>query len=509
MARDASLPRSAAGPHSPWLIAVIVSIATFMEVLDTTIANVALRHIAGSLAASEDEATYILTSYLVSNAIVLTISGWLANVIGRKRYYMMSVALFTVSSVMCAMSTSLTMMIICRVLQGIGGGGLAPVEQSIFADSFPPEKRAMAFSIYGFTVVTAPAIGPAIGGLLTDTYSWHWVFLINLPIGLLSLALTGIFITDSPAVKKEREKLVAKGVNIDWIGFILVSLGFGCLQIVLDRFERDDGFESSFIDILSIVSIVSLISMVVRELTIDQPIVNLRLLKVRAFAISCIVMFMFGFIIQSTTQLIPQMTQQLLAYDATHAGLTLTLGGIATVVAMPIVGFITGRYVQPRYLVALALTGVALAMLFASGIDLDINLHTAGMVRALQAVWMPFIFIPISAVQYVGVPPGHNNEASAITNLMRNLGGSFGVSVVTTELQWGMQKHQVYLGAHITPYSGFPLSMSMKAIGAAIQQQATILSYLDVFRLLGGIAICTMPLALFLPNIKKGSGGGH
>ena len=476
MADNSTLPRSAAGPHSPWLIAVIVSIATFMEVLDTTIANVALRHIAGSLAASEDEATYILTSYLVSNAIVLTISGWLANVVGRKHYYMFSVGLFTFSSVMCAFSTSLWMMVVFRVLQGIGGGGLAPVEQSIFADSFPPEKRPMAFALYGFTVVTAPAIGPALGGWLTDSYSWHWVFLINLPIGLMSLILTGIFVTDSKQVQDDRKKLLAKGLKIDYFGFALVALGFGCLQVVLDRFARDDGFSSNFITSLSLISGVSLAVLIVWEFICPQPIVNLRLLKSRAFAISCVVMFLFGFIIISTTQILPQLSQELLGYDATNAGLTLTLGGLGTVVAMPF---------------------------------LDVNFGTLSLARLTQAMWMPFIFVSISSVQYVGVPPGHNNDASAITNLMRNLGGSVGVSLVTSELQWGMQRHQVYLGAHVTPYTDFPIGHTMKQIGALVIQQATILSYLDIFRLLAGIAICVMPLALFLPTIKKGATGGH
>ena len=505
MAENADLPRSAAGSHSPWLIAVIVSIATFMEVLDTTIANVALRHIAGSLAAGEDEATYILTSYLVSNAIVLTISGWLANVVGRKRYYMFSVALFTASSLMCALSTSLWMIVFFRVLQGIGGGGLAPVEQSIFADSFTPQKRTLAFSLYGLTVVTAPAIGPILGGWLTDTYSWHWVFLINLPIGILSLILTGIFVSDSKQVKEDRKKLLSKGLKIDYFGFFLVALGFGCLQIVLDRFERDDGFSSSFITSLSIISVLALITLIIWELVTPQPVINLRLLKSRAFAISNIVMFIFGFIIVSTTQLVPQLTQQLLSYNATEAGLTLTMGGLGTLIMMPVAGLITGRFIQPRYTVFIALFGTSLALFYTSSFDLNASFNALSSARFLQALWMPFIFIGISAVQYIGVPPAHNNDASAITNLMRNLGGSVGVSLVTTELQWGLQRHQVYLGAHVTPYNGFPLGHNLAQIAQSVVQQATILSYLDVFRLLSGIAICVAPLALLLPNVEKGT----
>ena len=241
------LPRSAAGDRSPWLIAVIVSIATFMEVLDVTIVNVALRHIAGSLATSQDESTWIVTSYLVSNAIVLPISGWLANVLGRKRFYMGCVATFTAASLLCAVSSSLSMMLVARVLQGIGGGGLAPTEQSIFADTFPVEKRAQAFALYGLTVVTAPAVGPTLGGWLTDSYSWHWCFLINLPVGMLSLALVQLFIVEPEALKQDRKRMLAGGLRVDYVGFALVALGFGALQIMLDRYELDDGFSSGFI----------------------------------------------------------------------------------------------------------------------------------------------------------------------------------------------------------------------------------------------------------------------
>src|SRR6201999_897766 len=253
------LPRSAAGNRNPWMIAVVVSIATFMEVLDVTIVNVALRHIAGSLAASLDESTWIVTSYLVSNAIVLPISGWLANVIGRKRFYMGCVALFTLSSLLCAVSSTLSMMLVARVLQGIGGGGLAPTEQSMFADSFPPEKRAQAFALYGLTVVSAPAIGPVLGGWLTDNLSWHWVFLINLPVGLLSLTLVGLLVVEPPILQQERRALLAKGLNIDVFGLVLVFLGFGTLQVLLDRYEIDDGFSSGFILALGVISSVSLV----------------------------------------------------------------------------------------------------------------------------------------------------------------------------------------------------------------------------------------------------------
>ena len=504
------LPRSAAGPNSPWLIAVIVSIATFMEVLDTTIANVSLRYIAGSLAAGQDESTYIITSYLVANAIILPISGWLSNVLGRKRFYMGCVALFTLASVACAFSTSLGEMLFFRVLQGLGGGGLAPTEQSIFADSFTPKQRALAFSLYGFTVVTAPAIGPVLGGYLTDHFSWHYVFLINLPVGLLSLTLTWLFVHDSPLVKRERRERLARGLRIDYVGFLLVIIGFGTLQIVLDRFERDDGFSSTFISSFATASGLAILALVVWELLHPQPIINLRLLRSPAFAISNVVMFGFGFIITSTTQLLPQLTQELLGYDAQTAGMTLGVGGALTVLVMPLSGIITGRLIQPKWLVLSAMFGIAGAMHYAASLDLGASFWAVSDARILQVVWLPLIFIPLSAVQFTGVPPGQNNDASAIINFMRNMGGSFGVSIVTTELAWRGQFHHARLAEHITPFNGYGFGSNLVAAGNAVARQASILSYLDVFTILSLIPLLIVPLVLFLPNIAKGApAGGH
>jgi DHA2 family multidrug resistance protein len=505
---DPSLPRSAAGDRNPWLIAVIVSIATFMEVLDTTIANVSLRHIAGSLAASADESTYILTSYLVSNAVVLPISGWLANVIGRKRFYMGSVALFTISSLFCALSTSLTMMICFRVLQGIGGGGLAPVEQSIFADTFSQKDRAKAFAIYGFTVVGAPIIGPMLGGFLTDSFSWHWVFLINIPFGALSMLLTGLFVVDSDQVKKDRKALLAKGLSIDYFGLLLVALGFGTLQIVLDRYELDDGLSSPFIVILLSIACAALLTLVVWELVTEHPVVDLRLLAIRPFAINCAIMFMFGFIMYSTTQQLPQLSQELLGYDATTAGLTLGAGGIITIMLMPISGIITGKFIEPKYLIMMAMIGTGIAMYHASGLDTQISFGDLARTRALQVMWLPFLFIPLSAIGYVGVPPDKNNEASALTNLMRNIGGSVGVSITTTLLSQRNQFHFERLGEHITPYDGFT-GAKLQAIVHAFEDQARIEAYLDIFLILSIVAFTFSVLTLFLPKMPQGGTVGH
>jgi DHA2 family multidrug resistance protein len=506
---DAALPRSAAGRRSPWLIAVIVSVATFMEVLDVTIVNVALRHIAGTLAASLDESTWIVTSYLVSNAIVLPVSGWLANVIGRKRFYMGCVALFTLSSLLCAMSTTLTMMLVSRVIQGIGGGGLAPTEQSIFADTFPPEKRAQAFALYGLTVVTAPAVGPTLGGWLTDAYSWHWCFLINLPVGLLSLFLVWMFIVEPEALKQDRRRLLAGGLRVDYVGFGLIALGFGALQVLLDRYERDDGFSSGFITSLALIAGLSLVVLVVWELFQPQPAMNVRLMRSSAFSISCVVMFLFGFMLISMTQLLPQLSQTLMGYDATLSGLTLGLGGIATVFLMPIAGFVTGRYIQPKWLILVALAGTGWALWSAARLDLDVSFSNLAMVRVTQVVWLPFLFIPLSAVSYVGVPPDRTNEASAIINLMRNLGGSFGVSFTTTMLQERLQFHHARLAEHVTAYNGYAWNTPLPPIDGLVQAQAGIMSYLDIFWMLGLMGLLVWPLALFLPRMPKGAAAAH
>ena len=502
--QDEALPYSAAGPHNPWAIAVVVSIATFMEVLDTTIANVSLRHIAGSLAISQDQSTYILTSYLVSNAIVVPISGWLATVIGRKRFYMLCVGLFTVASAGCATSTSLTQIILWRVLQGIGGGGLAPVEQSIFADTFPVRMRPQAFALYGLTIVFAPAVGPVLGGWLTDAFSWHWVFLINLPVGCLSLGLAGWLVHDSPALKRDRAALLKRGLKIDYLGFVLVVIGFGALQIVLDRYEREDGIGSPFINIFGSICVVALVVLVAWEYYHPQPVMNVRLLRHRSFAITCVLMFAIGFTLIAATQLLPQLSQTLMGYDAETAGLTLGLAGIITIVLMPLSGVLTGRVIQPRYLVFAAFLGTAYAMWYAAHLSLQASFWSLSYARMLQAMWLPFLFIPISSASLVDVPPSLNGDASAMTNLMRNLGGSVGVSYTTTLLAYRQQFHQARLMEHVSAYDGFGFASNWSAIGQRVATQAGIMTYLDLFIALGVVAAVVAPLGLLLPNLPKG-----
>jgi len=503
------LPYSAAGGRSPWLIAIVVSIATFMEVLDSTVANVSLHHIAGSLGAGQDESTYVLTSYLVANAIVMPVSGWMANVLGRKRFYMICVAAFTLASLLCVTATSLPQIIFWRVVQGMGGGGLAPTEQSIFADSFPPRQRSQAFALYGLTVVVAPAIGPVLGGWLTDTLSWHWVFLINLPFGCLSLLLTWLFVVDSPALTERRLALLKAGLSIDVVGFILVTAGFGSLQLVLDRFERAGGWGSPFVNLWGTIGMAALGVLVVWEWNHRQPVMNLRLLCIPSFAISNILLFALGFVLMSTSQLLPQMAQELMGYDARTSGATLGAAGILTIMAMPFAGALTGRVFQPKYLAALAFAGCAFALWTATGLDIDIGFWDLSRIRMLQAVWMPFLFIPLMSVSLSKVPGNQNNDASAITNLTRNLGGSFGISVSTTLLAYREQFHHARLAEHVTPYNGFGAGVNLAPIGRAVQQQAAILGYLDVFSAIAVVSGLAVALALMLPELPKGAVAAH
>jgi DHA2 family multidrug resistance protein len=506
-----ALPRSAAGNRNPWVIAMVVSLATFMEVLDTTIANVSLRHIAGGLGSSQDESTWILTSYLISNAIILPISGWLATLIGRKRFYMTCVALFTASSFMCALAPNLGLMILFRILQGLGGGGLAPTEQSIFADTFPPEKRAKAFAFYGVTVIVAPAIGPLLGGWLTESFSWHWIFLINLPVGLVALTLI-YFLVDEPQAVKDDTANFRRNFVPDWLGFTLVAATFGCLQVVLDRFEQDDGFSSNLICIFTIIFVGSAIALVLWELQHPQPVFDVRLFKVPSFAAANLVMLLVGFTLFSTTQLIPQLAQNLLQYDALKAGQSLALGGLAAAIMMPFAGIVAGKF-PARFVVAAGLIATGVALLHTSGLNGQISFLDLSLTRVYQSLSLPFLFVALTTAAYVGIPPDRNNEASAIVNLFRNLGGSIGVATATTELAWRIQFHHARLGEQVSSIGVRGDSLTQGGLAAAqgiVQAQAQLLSYLDIFWLFGIAALCVVPIALFLKSPPPGQAAhGH
>jgi DHA2 family multidrug resistance protein len=501
------LERSAAGDHNPWLVAVIVSMATFMEVLDTSIANVSLQHIAGSMAASQDESTWVLTSYLVSNAVILPISGWLSRVIGRKRFYMICVAIFGCSSLLCGLAPTLGWLILFRVLQGLGGGGLAPSEQSILADSFPENQRGQAFALYGIAVVVAPTLGPTLGGFITDSFSWRWIFLINVPVCVVSLLLSGAILRDPPVVQKEREDAIKGGMKIDFLGFILVAMGLACLQVVLDKGTEDDWFASDFILTFGVISAISLTALVFWELNTDEPIVDLPLLRNRNFASSMVVMFVTGFILISTTQMLPQFLQSVMGYTATDAGLALTAGGCATLVMMPVAGGLI-RKIQPKYLIAFGLAVESLACLYLRGFDTEINFGHAALGRMFQGIGLPFLFVPITTVSYAGLPPGKSNNASALINTMRNLGGSFGISTAVALLARRGQYHHSRLGESFTVFTRLRAGpgTSLAAFGRTLERQAEMLSYIDVFMFLAILAACAIPVTLLLRQVKQGEG---
>ena len=408
--------RSAAGRNSPWLMVAIISIPTFMEVLDTSIANVSLAHIAGGLSISLDQATWVLTSYLVANAIIIPISGWLSDVIGRKRYFLISIALFTGSSLLCGLSPNLSTLVLARILQGIGGGGLAPVEQSMLADTFPPQQRGMAFAAFAIVVVVAPVLGPTIGGWITDTLSWHWVFLINVPVGIAAFFASQLIVDEPKQIVEDRKQLYKRGIRIDYVGVILVALGLGCLELTLDRGERLEWFSSGFIVATALISASSLIGLVVWEWFHDDPVVDVKLLKNLTFTAVLLVMATTGMILFGTTQLIPQMLQQVQGYSAFNAGLALTAGGVATLIGVPIAGRLSGS-VDVRLLLFPALIVQAAALYNLASFSPDISFWDAATARLYQAAALPFLFVPISAAAYVGIAP--NKSAQVIQPVER------------------------------------------------------------------------------------------
>ena len=510
---------------NPWIIALAVTLATFMEVLDTSIANVALPHIAGSLSAGQDESTWVLTSYLVSNAIVLPLSGWLSSIVGRKRFYMGCVALFTISSCLCGLAPNLTMLIIFRILQGAGGGGLQPSEQAILADTFPPAKRGMAFAVYGIAVVMAPAIGPTLGGWITDNFSWRWIFFVNIPVGILSLLLTSRLIQDPPYLR--RRKL--SETHIDYIGLGLVAIGLGTLQVVLDKGQREDWFESNMIVILTAISVASLVWVVIWEWYQKDPIIDLHLFRERSFATANFLMFMLGFALLGSTLLLPLFMQTLLGYTAERSGMALSPGGFAIMLAMPLVGFLLSRY-SPRYLLMFGLTLLSLSLFHMTTFDLNVDFKTVMLARVYQAVGMAFLFVPINTAAYASLPREKNNAASGLMNLARNIGGSVGISFVTTMLARRAQFHQVRLSENLSAANpqfqstmqGLASRFSAGAAGGGsglgtasqhayamvqrnIIRESTMLAYIDNFWLLAVVILCLLP---FVFLIKKGKPGG-
>jgi MFS transporter, DHA2 family, multidrug resistance protein len=488
---------------NPWLIAFVVSLAAFMEVLDTSIANVALPHIAGNLGASQDQSTWVLTSYLVSNAIVLPISGWLVSLFGRKRFFMTCIVIFTISSLLCGVAPGLGILLVARVIQGGGGGGLQPMAQAILADTFPPRLRGLAFSLYGVTAIFAPSIGPTLGGWITDNYSWRWIFLMNLPVGILALILVYQLVEDPPYLTRAR--LEGRRSKLDYVGFSLLALGVGALQILLDKGQEDDWFGSDFITTLAIVAGVCLVSLVIWELYQKAPIVDVRLFGHFNFATSSMMMFVVGGMSFATTVLVPQFLQANMGYTAESAGMVLSAAGFVLLAALPFIGMLTGRF-QGRYLIATGWLLLTCSMFLSTRrIDLLISFSSATWLRIAQYAPLGLVFIPTTAAAYYGMPKSKSNAVAGLVNFMRNIGASVGTSVVTTVLARRNQFHQERLGSSLTPgnptfqdtVSGLTHQLQQSgmsphdAVGGAygrvyqnLLNQASTLSYIDTFWML-------------------------
>jgi len=510
---------------NPWLIAVVVALAAFMEVLDTSIANVALPHMAGNLGASNDESTWVLTSYLVSNAIVLPISGWFATLFGRKRFFLLCIFLFTLSSLLCGAAPSLGMLILFRVLQGAGGGGLQPMAQAILSDTFPPQKRGLAFALYGITAVMAPTIGPTLGGWITDNYSWRWIFYINLPIGVLTLFLVMRMVEDPPYLRRAR----GAGIRVDYIGIALLALGIGALQILLDKGQEDDWFGSHFIVMLVTVSAVSLISLVFWEWRHKAPIIDVRMFKSFNFAVASLMMFILGVLLFSSLVMMPQFLQTLMGYTAETAGIVLSGASMVILFQMPIVGQLTTK-IPAKYIMAFGWLCLAAGMYYSTvRIDLLISFRSAAWLRVAQSFGLGFLFVPINLAAFTGVPREKGNSVSGLINFMRNIGSSVGTSMVTTLLARRAQFHQTVLTYHATNYDPAfrnqitGLTQQLVHAGAtapdarvqaygrvyqAVLGQSQTLAYIDTYMLLA-VAASIMFVLAFIVRRNDPSGGGE
>ena len=522
---NAGAPRAgASAATNPWLIAVVVALATFMEVLDTTIANVALPYIAGGLGVSEDEASWVVTTYLVSNAIALTASSFLARWLGRKSFFLICLALFTVSSVLCGFAWNLQTLLFFSILQGLGGGGMVPVSQSILADAFPPAKRGQGFALFGVAVVVAPVVGPTLGGWLADNYSWHWCFLINGPVGLLAIAVIALLLRDAAAAVAERRRQLLEAGGFDVVGFALVATFLGALEIVLDRGLVDDWFASRFIVTSAVISVIAFMLMIPWEISRRNPMIDIRMVGTRQFGACFVVMLATGAILYATTQFLPQLVQQSFGYTATWAGLVLSPGGMVTMLMMFVVGRLSGK-VQPKYLIVAGAIVVALSMYDLTNVYGDLGFWFFARSRMLLGIGLPLIFLSITTASYDGIPPEKTDQASALINAARNTGGSMGVSLASNVLAHREQFHQSRLVENVIP-SNVPyqdtlhqltsyfmaqgsslLQAQQQAIhwiGQQVQTQASFLAYMDVFWVLMLVSLAAVPLALALRKVKLG-----
>ncbi|HEY0760387.1 MAG TPA: DHA2 family efflux MFS transporter permease subunit [Acidisarcina sp.] len=506
---------------NPWIIAATVALAAFMEVLDTSIANVALPHIAGNLGASTDESTWVLTAYLVANAIVLPMGGWAASVIGRKNFFMLCIVIFTTSSFLCGIAPTLPMLLIFRIFQGLGGGGLQPMAQAIMADSFEPQQRGIAFSLYGLVTVLAPSIGPTLGGWITDNYSWHWIFYINIPVGLLALFLTRRLVEDPPYLKADRKNLY----SLDYIGLGLLVLSMGALQIMLDKGEENAWFESNIIRGCGMMFVAAFIVLIWWEWTRQKPLMDLRLFKQKNFAICCFLMLLVGGVLSAGTVLQPQFLQAQLGYTATIAGLSLSGGGLVLIFVMPMAGQAVSRF-PARNLIAMGFTGFALAYYFvATHISLLLSFKSASFLRVIQVAPIPFLFISVTTAAYFGMPQEKNNQVAGLINFVRNIGGSILIAITNAIVTERAQSHQQRLLAWLTPTNinyrqhlqsltdtfattagkGNAAGMARGEIYRQLQQQTQTLAYQDVFFAIAMATALMVPLAFLLDkNYPRG-----
>lgn len=499
--------------YNPWLIAVVVAIASFMEVLDTSICNVALPHIAGNLGASQDQSTWVLTTYLVANAIVLPITGWISSAMGRKRFFMLCIVLFTASSLLCGLSPSLPVLLLARAIQGAGGGGLQPMSQAIMTDSFPPNKRAYGFALFGITALVAPALGPILGGWITDNYSWRWIFFINLPVGVLVMGLVFRYVEDPPFLRRFKPG----EMRFDTVGFSLLVLGVSALQIFLDKGQEDDWFGSSFIAALVITSVVCLIAMAVWEWRQKQPIVDVKLFRMINFSSACVIMFIAGSIAFSSIVLMPQFLQILMGYSAQQAGIVVSAGAAVMLVTMPVVAGLTTKF-PAKYLIAAGWFLTAAGLFFSTQLlSPNVSFGTACFVMMLQFAPLGLIFVPAITVSFFGVPQNRTDAVSGLTNFARNIGSSVGASLVQTILARRMQFHLVRITDRFSPGSpalttffhtlrarsgGSPATQAtgMALIYQGLMAQAATLSYLDAYVVLAAGAAAMFFLSFLLKS---------
>ncbi|HEY2020823.1 DHA2 family efflux MFS transporter permease subunit [Paraburkholderia sp.] len=511
---------------NPWLIAIVVTLAAFMEVLDTTIVNVALPHIAGTMSASYDEATWTLTSYLVANGIVLPISGFLGRLLGRKRYFLVCIVAFTVCSLLCGLSTNLWQLIIFRCLQGFFGGGLQPNQQSIILDTFPPQQRGRAFSISAVAIVVAPVLGPTLGGWITDNFSWRWVFLLNVPVGILT-SLAVLQLVEDPPWKRTGDRRV----SVDYIGIALIAIGLGCLQVMLDRGEDEDWFSSTFIRIFAALAAAGIAGAIVWLLHAKKPVVDLRCLKDRNFALGCVTISTFATILYGSAVLVPQLAQQQLGYTATLAGLVLSPGAVLITMEIPLISKMM-PYVQTRFLVATGFALLACALAYSHLLVPDIDYLTLVKMRSAQSLAIGFLFVPITTLAYLTVPPRLNDDASALFTMFRNVAGSIGISLSTALVRERTQARMAHLSGYMSPLSqnyhdavqrsaqtiadmtGVPFAQATQTATGHLYttyiSQSTILAYVDVFAILAIFCTLCIPVTLFFSPAKaSGGGGGH